>query len=179
MEKISYKIKRSSRARNMRISIGVDSGVVVTAPYFASAEMVENFVRSNIGWIRKKTQDFLKYKDCVYIKTSKADYLQNKEIARKMIREKIDLFNQKYKFKYNRISIKNQKTLWGSCSSGGNLNFNYALVKLPQEMVDYVVVHEMCHLWNFDHSAEFWKRVGSCVPDYKRIRREMKKIIFV
>lgn len=179
MESISYKIKKSARVRNMRLRVSVSEGVVVTAPYFASDDMIESFIRSNAEWIKKKMESFLSLKDATLVKTGRQDYLKNKEFARRVIKRRIEYFNKFYKFKFNRIAIKNQKSLWGSCSGEGNLNFNYALIRLSQEMLDYVIVHEMCHLWHFDHSKEFWKLVGRTVPDYRRIRREMKKIIFV
>jgi predicted metal-dependent hydrolase len=93
-----------------------------------------------------------------------------------MVIEKLEYYNTFYNFKYNRISIKNQKTKWGSCSSLGNLNFNYRLLYLPQRIFDYIVVHELCHLGQMNHSADFWKLVEKTFPDYDLLRSELKKI---
>lgn len=74
----------------------------------------------------------------------------------------------------NRITIRNQKTRWGSCSSKGNLNFNWRLVMAPAEILDYVVVHELCHLLYLNHSRQFWQAVGGILPDYQKRRNWLK-----
>jgi predicted metal-dependent hydrolase len=99
-------------------------------------------------------------KDLVHFK-------QHQEIARALIQERIVYWNQFYKLHYNRIAIRNQGTRWGSCSTKGNLNFNYRLLFIAPELVDYVVVHELCHLAHFNHGKDFWTLVGQTIPDYK------------
>jgi len=92
------------------------------------------------------------------------------------VRSRLLHFNEFYKFKINKVSIKNQKTRWGSCSKRGNLNFNYRVALLPPHLADYVIVHELCHLGEFNHSPNFWKLVAKTIPNYKAIKREFKKI---
>ena len=75
----------------------------------------------------------------------------------------------------NRISIKDQKSLWGSCSSKRNLNFNWRLIMAPPQVLRYVVVHEMCHLKHMNHSKEFWKEVADILPDYQEWKRWLRK----
>lgn len=75
---------------------------------------------------------------------------------------------------YSSITVRDQKTRWGSCSSRGTLSFNYRLIFAPPEILDYVVVHELCHLTHMNHSKDFWNKVGSVMPDYK-IRRNWLK----
>lgn len=70
-----------------------------------------------------------------------------------------------------RVTIREQKTRWGSCSRKGNLNFNWKLIRAPQEALDYVVVHELCHLYEFNHSPGFWRMVESVLPDYEQWKR--------
>ena len=108
---------------------------------------------------------------------TRSDYLKNKELARKLIVNKINKVNSFYGFKFNKVSIRNQKTRWGSCSINRNLNFNYKLIYLPEELSEYIVAHEICHLKEFNHSREFWKLVSEGVPSYKEIRKELKRII--
>jgi len=86
-------------------------------------------------------------------------------------------FNQFYGFEYKRISIRNQKTRWGSCSKKGNLNFNYKLLFLSQEQADYIIVHELCHLKEMNHSKRFWNLVLESILDYKNVRKSLKKLI--
>ncbi len=101
-------------------------------------------------------------------------YKANKETALKIATEKVEHFNQFYNFKYNKISIRNQKTRWGSCSKKGNLNFNFKIALLPNELADYLVVHEICHLGEFNHSENFWKLVSKQIPNYKVLRGELR-----
>jgi predicted metal-dependent hydrolase len=89
---------------------------------------------------------------------------------------RVEELNKPYGFVYGKIAIRNQKTRWGSCSRRGNLNFNYRVGLLPQKLMDYVIVHELCHLGEFNHSYKFWDLVAKTVPEYKAIRQELKRI---
>jgi predicted metal-dependent hydrolase len=103
-------------------------------------------------------------------------YLNYKEKAREMIKERLAHYNSFYNYEYKRIAIKNHKSRWGSCSKKGNLNFNYRLVHLPQRLSDYVIVHELCHLGEFNHSKRFWALVEKTIPDWRARRRELMNI---
>lgn len=109
-------------------------------------------------------------------KLSRKDYLKHKESARALVAERILHFNKIYQHSYNKIAIRNQKTRWGSCSNKGNLNFNYKIFFLPPAVRDYVIVHELCHLKEFNHSRNFWDLVSIASPDYATCRIELKKI---
>ncbi len=106
----------------------------------------------------------------------RADYLVRKEDARQLVVARIAYYNLHYRFEFNRIAIRNQVTRWGSCSSAGNLNFNYRLVYLSPELVDYIVVHELCHLWEFNHSRAFWDLVAQTIPNWSQNRADLRKI---
>ena len=102
-------------------------------------------------------------------------FLAYKSQALFIAQEKIAHFNQFYNFSVGKITIRNQKTRWGSCSKKGNLNFNYKLALLPTDLADYLVVHELCHIGEFNHSQNFWNLVGKTIQDYEKRRAELKK----
>lgn len=178
-KEIEYSLRRHKRVKNMKLSVYHDGSVVVTVPIFFSLKALEDFLMEHGNWIIRKIESFSESDEKDLIKTDRKDYLKNKERARKFIHERVEYFNKYYNFKFQKIRVKNQKTLWGSCSEDGNLNFNYAIIKLPKEMADYIVVHEMCHLWHFDHSRDFWELVGRVIPNCPKIRRKFKKICLV
>lgn len=101
-------------------------------------------------------------------------FLDNKERARKLILERLDYFNKFYGFNWHRVAVKNTKRRWGSCSKKGNLNFCYKLVFLPSQLADYVIVHELCHLEQFNHSRAFWELVAKTIPNHKSLQNELK-----
>jgi predicted metal-dependent hydrolase len=111
----------------------------------------------------------------IFIRQSAADFAEKKAAALLLITEKAERFNAFYKFAYASIRIKNQRSRWGSCSSKGNLNFNYSLIYLPSHLADYVVVHELCHLKALNHGPSFWNLVKEAMPDYALRRRELRQ----
>lgn len=112
----------------------------------------------------------------VYPRRNRKAYLRHKEAARALVHARIPILNAAYGFKVGRIAIRDQKSRWGSCSSRGNLNFNYKIALLPPHLADYLIIHELCHLGEFNHSQKFWDLVGQTVPDYLKLSRELKKL---
>ncbi|NEZ70637.1 M48 family peptidase [Clostridium botulinum] len=98
-----------------------------------------------------------------------------KEKAVKVLKERTDYYSNILKVSPKNIVIKNQKTLWGSCSSKGNINYNYKIVMAPLKILDYIVVHELCHLVHMNHSKDFWQLVESIIPDFKERRNWLKE----
>jgi predicted metal-dependent hydrolase len=107
-------------------------------------------------------------------KTAREQYELHKEKARQLAEERLATLNQHYGFIYRRISIRDQKTRWGSCSKKGNLNFSYKIALMPAHLADYIIAHELCHLGAFDHSLAFWSLVAQTVPNHKACRRELR-----
>lgn len=170
---IKYQLKTSYRAKNMRLSIYSDGRFIATKPKRVSENMIERFIIAKSDWIIER----LKKIDNRIIFSKEDDekiYQRYKESARRLVNKKIDYFNQFYNFKYGRISIRNQKTRWGSCSRQGNLNFSYRILFLPENLIDYVIVHELCHLGEFNHSQNFWSLVQKTIPNYLSIRHQLK-----
>jgi predicted metal-dependent hydrolase len=104
------------------------------------------------------------------------DYLKNKEVARKIILARLFFFNSFYGFQLKDVRIKNQRTCWGSCSEKGNLNFNFRIVYMPERVRDYIIVHELCHLKEFNHSRDFWRLVEKTIPEQKDIRKQLRQL---
>ncbi len=106
------------------------------------------------------------------------EYLKYKEQALQIVNEKILKVNSIYNFNFNKISIKNTRTRWGSCSSKKNLSFNYKLVFLDSAAQEYLVAHELCHLKEMNHAKSFWDLVAETIPDYKVQKEKLKNYHF-
>lgn len=175
-EVIEYNFKRSARARGIRISVHGDGQVVVTAPRWVSQKIVAKFVASKTVWIKAKV-DFSKLESNVIVKGgNRREYKKYCESARRLVGQKLKEINQHYGLTYGRVSIRFQKTRWGSCSKNGNLNFNYRLIFLPEALVDYLITHELCHLKEMNHSIGFWRLVGETISDYKDKSKQLRKM---
>jgi predicted metal-dependent hydrolase len=98
-----------------------------------------------------------------------------KNFAKRFLPERTYQLAQKHGYKINKVTVRNQKTRWGSCSARGNLSFNFNLVQYRKDIIDYVILHELCHLKEMNHSPKFWKLVEKICPDYKALRKELKK----
>ncbi|MFZ2975246.1 MAG: SprT family zinc-dependent metalloprotease [Candidatus Moraniibacteriota bacterium] len=174
-EKIPYTFRKSRRSRCMRLTIRNDATLTVSVPWRLSEETAMRFVREKADWILGKIKHFQNRKSSLPPVTRK-DYLKYKKLAREIAQKKLKYFNEFYGFSYNRVSIRNQKTRWGSCSKAGNLNFSYRIIYLSEKLCDYIIVHELCHLGEFNHSKDFWALVVKMAPEYKKIRKEIKNI---
>lgn len=176
--KITYNLRKSKRARNMRLTIYCDGILSATMPERLDEYLVEKFIRDKSGWILEKINFFLSSKwkkgGRLFLKSSKKEYRDNKEKARIFVESRLGHFNIFYGFDWKKISIRRQKTRWGSCSRKGNLNFNYKIMFLPEKFADYIIVHELCHLGEFNHSKNFWNLVEKTIPDHREIVREIR-----
>lgn len=173
-KKISYTHKKSKIAKRMRLAVYCDGSVVVTSPFGIQQSIVEKFISDKKQWVWSKIQ-FFKSVDNKAIRTfSHKDYLDNKDNALALVNERVRFYNEVYGFSFNKIFIKNQKTRWGSCSCKQNLNLNYKIVFLPQKHRDYIIVHEMCHLREFNHSRKFWALIEKALPNYLEIKKELR-----
>lgn len=98
-----------------------------------------------------------------------------REQAHDVLIKMTDNYAKVMHLKVNQIHIKDQKTRWGSCSSKHNLNYNYRLVMAPKPVIEYVVIHELCHMIHMNHSVDFWHEVEKMQPNYKQYRRWLKE----
>lgn len=176
---IEYIFKRSHRARNLRITVRRDLRVVVTVPFFFSMRQAEKFVQEKAIWIEKTIKRLAKNQKNILPMPARGGYRKFKKKVYDFIYQKLEEINKNYGFKYNKISVRNQKTRWGSCSRKGNLNFNYKILFLPTPLAEYIITHELCHLKEMNHSRRFWRLVGQTVPDYANLRKKLKKLVAI
>lgn len=170
---MEYALKRSTRAKHMRLSVYPDGAVVVTAPRFFGIGAIERFVAKHADWVQSQVQ---RAKGRTVIRIARRDIPTLKERALAYAETKCREFADLYGFEFRKISIRAQRSRWGSCSERGNLSFNYKIAALPEHLAEYVIVHEICHLGAFDHSRTFWDLVAKVVPDHKARRREMRSL---
>jgi len=172
---IEYTLRINPRARHIRLAVYGSGDLVVTQPRFVKFEFVENFLQEKAQWILTQITRAKLNSANLAKPLTRRDYLNNREKARSLITERVEYLNQFYNFKYKQINIRDQKTRWGSCSRNGGLNFNFRLLYLEENVRDYVIVHELCHLKEFNHSEKFWKLVAQFVPNFRELRNELKK----
>lgn len=148
----------------------------MTIPKRVPMVLVHRFVAEKAEWIREK-QALMRQRNVetpFMASRVSRPYKEMKEEALRFAQERVVVLNQMYGFSYRMISVKNQKTRWGSCSKQGNLNFNYRIVDLPRHLADYIVVHELCHLKEFHHGQAFWALVAQVFPNYRELRKELR-----
>jgi predicted metal-dependent hydrolase len=129
-----------------------------------------------MNWIIKYVTRRRVIRRRVSLKGRVKEYKEYKEKARALATSRLLHFNSFYGFAYGRIAIRNTKSRWGSCSAKGNLNFTYRIALIPPDLADYIIVHELCHIGEFNHAKAFWDLVAQTIPDWKEKREALKKI---
>lgn len=169
---------RSNR-KTVAIQVNSDLSVTVRAPYSASEKDIEEILKKKEAWISRHIEKIKKTKERFEAepteKLTREKVIALAEEALKVIPARVEYFAKVIGVTYGKITIRNQKTRWGSCSSKGNLNFNCLLMLAPPEVLDYVVVHELCHRKQMNHSKAFWLEVEKVLPDYKEARKWLKE----
>ncbi len=177
---IEYNLIRSSR-KTIAIQVSPDGSVTVRAPNRCSRAAAEEYVQKNREWIRRtqaqlqnRAREQKDYRERLP-EWTKEDYEKHQELARQVLQRRAEYYARQMQVSYGRVAVKDQKTRWGSCSAKGNLNFNWRLILAPGEVLDYVVVHELAHRREMNHSARFWNLVESVLPDYQQRKRWLKE----
>ena len=153
---LSVLLVRSSR-KTLAVQIRADGTVIARAPLRMPKDHILCFLSEKASWIRMqqgKMQEREKMRQQARIHLDAAQEKELRERAKSVLAQ--------------RITVRDQKTRWGSCSQTGNLNFNFRLILAPLEVLDYVVVHELCHRRQMNHSAQFWQEVAQVLPDYRK-----------
>lgn len=174
---VSYTVKKSARARRLRVAVYCDASVVVTVPADFGESKIEKFLKEKAGWILEKIKEFGRMEKEIHLRGGKREFKKYRIQALAFVIKKVEELNRQYNFSYSRITVKNQKTRWGSCSKKRNLNFNYKIIFLPEKLAEYIIVHELCHLQEFNHSQKFWNLVARAVPNYRDVVKQVKRHI--
>ena len=168
-------IKRSAR-RSLSLEIMPDGNLLARAPQRMPEREIWAFIREKEEWIRIHRRQRMERQTEAQADPLTPDQIRElADVALRVLPERCRYFAGVMGVRYGRITIRNQKTRWGSCSSGGNLNFNCLLMLAPPEVRDYVVVHELAHRKEMNHSPRFWKEVEKVLPDYRQRLLWLKK----
>ena len=172
---IPYVLKRHPRSKRISLTLLDDGRLIVTIPRRGTHLGAERFIREKRSWIQKyinvdQLQTYDEQRD-----TYEKEYKTRKQEVLELVEQKVSYFNTNYRFSYNKIYVKNHKAQWGSCTEKKNLNFNYRILFLSSALRDYIIVHELCHLKEFNHSKKFWNLVARIIPNHSEMRRELRK----
>ena len=170
-----HQIIRSHR-RSIGLTITKDARLIVRAPHWTPAHEIERLVSKKQRWINEKQAIFRqRLTQTPQSKFTLEEKVLLKKKALEYIALRVEYYAQLTGLKYKSIKVNEAKTRWGSCSYTGSLNFSYRLIMAPPKVIDYVVVHELMHLKQRNHSRKFWMEVAAVIPDYKGDARWLKE----
>lgn len=165
-----------SRRRTLSVEVQADGNVRVKAPLFLPDERIRAFVDEKQEWIAGAVEA-ARRKEAALADVQPLTEEEVKKLGEEALLwfpARCAFFAGQMDVSYGRITVRNQKTRWGSCSARGNLNFNVGLMLAPVEVRDYVVVHELCHRKEMNHSPAFWRQVKRILPDYRERRKWLR-----
>ena len=174
---MEYQLIRSKR-KTLAVQIKPDGSVIVRATLRLPQRDIDRFLREKSAWIESHRAKILRERQKE--KTNPIPSLTDEQLRRLKRRaavaipERLEYFAPLVGVDYGRVTIRSQKTRWGSCSAKGDLNFNCLLLLMPPSVLDYVVVHELCHRKQMNHSPRFWAEVERVIPDYKAAQKWLK-----
>lgn len=172
---LPVKVIRSKR-KTISIELKAD-GLLVRAPLRMKKQDIYSFISEKSAWIEKHFK-IMQEREKKLEQTEPYTDEEIKELADQalaVIPQKVKYYADLIGVDYGRITIRNQKTRWGSCSSQGNLNFNCLLMQFPDEVIDYVVIHELCHRKQMNHSRQFYEEIEKIMPEYRKWQKWLKE----
>ena len=166
-----------SRRKTLSITVREDNVIRARAPYRLSQKEIYGFVESKQSWIRKQMDRLADERERVKEEGtfSKRELEELAGQLAEVLPETVNRYAKELGVTYGRITVRDQRTLWGSCTGRGNLSFNCLLALAPREVMDAAVVHELCHRLEMNHSARFWRLVERTLPDYRVRRRWLRE----
>ena len=174
MDGYPYEVIRSRR-KSISLEISRQGRILVRAPLSMRDAEIARCVSGKEEWIRTHLEKVRQIRAQASGQRLTGDGIRAlADRARREIPPRVEMFARKAGVSYGRITIRNQKSRWGSCSSRGNLNFNCLLMLAPPGVTDYVIVHELCHRIEMNHSARFWAEVERVMPDYRVPRKWLR-----
>lgn len=166
--------ERSKRAKHINISVKPFKGVRVAVPYGVSFNKAKQVAQSKRSWIQKHL-DKMKQVEQEHEAFSKNSIEIDRAEARKKLVNRLNELSEKHGFNFNKVFMRNQKTRWGSCSAKNNISLNMKLFRLPDEMIDYVLLHELLHTRIKNHANEFWSELNRLVGDAKGMSKKLNE----
>lgn len=173
--KINYTLHQKTGTKRIWLKIRPDGNLIVSAPRRIKEEYLNALIIMKSKWILAK-MDYYDKNRRIILPIEKEKQTEHCRGALELVRTRLEHYNKIYGFKYSKISVRNQKSRWGSCSKQGNLSFNFRVLLLPSKLADYIIVHELCHLGQMNHSPNYWKLVARAIPDHLKIRNELRHI---
>ncbi len=169
---------RSRKAKRMSLSIRPFKGIRVSVPFRISFREAEIFLVSRSDWIKRHNNKLKQFEKEQVRKLEKAPPVNGKE-AKEKILARLEKFSDNYGFNYNKVQFRKQRTRWGSCSSKDNLSLNLKMAGLPEELIDYILLHELVHTKYKNHSKFFWNELGKYVDDPIKKRKELREYSYL
>ncbi len=174
MPSIAYRLQSSrSRRQSIRIAVRADGEVVVTASRLLPRLLIDTCVRQKSSWIQR-TQEKRRISPRRSLQGDRAEFLGLREQAHAFARQRLNAITTRLGVTYAKLTMRNTKTRWGSCSRRGAISIHYKILFLPNELATYLLIHEACHLKEMDHGPGFWDLVSTQCPDYLSRRRALR-----
>jgi len=167
-------LERSSRAKHINLSVRPFKGVRVAVPYGVSFDKAKQVAKSKKSWIQKHLDKMRQVEQEHEIFSKNSTEIDRVETRKKLIR-RLNELSEQHGFSYNKVFMRNQKTRWGSCSAKNNISLNMKLVRLPDEMIEYVLLHELVHTRIKNHTNEFWTELNRLLGDAKKMDRRLNE----
>ena len=166
-------LERSRRARHVCLSVRPFAGVRIAVPPGVTFRSAEQVARAKASWLRRQLEKVASLERRA-IELEKTRPLDCRKARRRLVK-RLDELCRQYGYAYNRVTVRKQKTRWGSCSAKNNISLNLQLVRLPADLMDYVILHELVHTQIKNHSQAFWDRLDQLVGEAKKLDRQLNQ----